>query len=101
MSLQTKTCSAIRRELPVQPSLLASTVTQNDAYCASSGFPFGAYLTRHAVKGALGEFGDQKPGRIDRPRHHSAFRRHGFETGLAIVRLIADQDDQPVSPLAG
>src|SRR5579863_10006018 len=100
MSLQTKTC-AIRRELPVHPYLLRGTVAQNQAEGSSSGFPFGAYLPRHAVKGAFRKLRNQQSRWIDRTRHNRASRWHGFEAGLAVIRLVADQDDQLVPVMAG
>ena len=63
--------------------------------------PLSAYLTRHTVKGAFGEFGDQEASRIDRSRHGRVAMRHAFEAGFAVVGLVADQNNQLMAFGAG
>ena len=41
--------------------------------------------------------GDQKPRRIDRTGHGRASRRYRLEAALAIIRLVADEDNQPMA----
>src|SRR5579871_5508735 len=88
------------RLTPFTPYLRRVSLAQNPADCSSSGFPFRAYLPRHAFKGAFGEFGDKKPGRVDRPRHNRTSQRHRFEARFAVIRLVANQDDQLVALFA-
>src|ERR1700722_2288085 len=68
-------------------------------YAQSSlrSFPLRPHRTGHALKGAIDELGDQKPRRIDRAGHDGAPRRHALEAGFAVIRLVADQDDELVA----
>src|SRR5947207_12382802 len=59
--------------------------------------PFRADRPGHAVEGAGGEFGDQKPRRVDRSGHAYARGRNALEAELAVVRLVADQKHQPMA----
>src|SRR5580692_4728983 len=67
-------------------------------YAQSSlrSFPLRPHRTGHALKGAIDELGDQNPRRIDRAGHDGAPRRHALEAGFAVIRLVADQDDELV-----
>src|SRR5579862_1943105 len=60
-------------------------------------FPLRPHWTGHAVKRAIDELGDQKPRRIDRAGHDGASRRHALEAGFAVIRLVADQEDELVA----
>jgi hypothetical protein len=62
---------------------------------------FRADRSRYSVKGAVTELGDQEPLRIDRTGHDDTARRNAFETALSIIRLVADQDHQPMAFAAG
>ena len=62
-----------------------------------NSLPFRQDWPGHAVEGAVQEFGDQKPCWIDRARHHGAAGRNALEAAPAVIRLVADQDDETVT----
>src|SRR5208283_2452003 len=54
----------------------------------------------NALEGAVAQLGDEKPPRIDRAGHDGAAERHRLESSLAVIRLVADEDDELV-PVRG
>src|SRR6266481_3773316 len=45
----------------------------------------------------IAELADEEPRRVDRPRHGGAALGNALEAGLAVVRLVAHQHDQPMT----
>src|SRR5262249_43918007 len=57
--------------------------------------------TRHAVKGAFHQFGQQQTGWIDRARHDRAPTRNGLEAAFLVIIFVADQNDQAMAFVLG
>ncbi len=59
------------------------------------------YQAADASEGAVSEFGDQQPRRIDRPRHRGDALGDALEADPAVIGLVPDQNDQPVALVPG
>ena len=59
--------------------------------------PVRADGARNAIAGAIDEFGDQQAAVVDRAGHGHPPLRHRLETDAAVIRFVADQNDQAMA----
>src|SRR2546421_11526095 len=63
----------------------------------STILPFRPNRARYALERALDHLTYQEPGRIDRTRHGYLATRHALKSGLAVIGLVAHQQDQAMA----
>src|SRR5262245_16811236 len=91
------------RTAAVSLSLAISVARSADAAAAgqngvkSRRVPIRPDRPGYAVERTVAELADEKPRRIDRPRHGGAALGNALEAGFAVIGFIAHQHDQPMT----
>src|SRR5215831_3739794 len=87
--------SLLARDRPIAQSADAAAAGQNGVKLRR--IPIRPDRPGYAVERPVAELADEKPRRIDRPRHGGAALGNALEAGFAVIGLIAHQHDQPMT----